>query len=115
MGELAVEVLQGIVRVGANLVKLGVVQCSDVLSMLPQHYEMGQFETILQPALEMAVSNVELLLPYLQRAPLEFLAKLLRTAPRAAACKISHHVFRHEAALKPNKEVFAVIRELRLL
>merc|ERR1712224_1009944 len=111
--ELAVEVLQGIVRAGAKLAEQGVVSWSEVMTVLPQNYESAQFELILQPALEVSQFQVELLLPFLKRISLDFLAKLLRTSPRASAQKIARHVFLDEAALKPNKEVFEVIREIR--
>mmetsp|Transcript_59698 Transcript_59698/g.142039 ORF Transcript_59698/g.142039 Transcript_59698/m.142039 type:complete len:442 (+) Transcript_59698:68-1393(+) len=113
--DIAVEVLKGVVRVGTKLVQNGVIPCNEVLGVLPQNYEVGQFEVILQPALEFLLRNVELLLPLLRRASLDFLVKLLQTAPRMAARKIARHVFREEAALKPNVDVFEAIRKHRLL
>lgn len=113
--ELAVEVLKGVVRAGAKLAEEGVVPWSEVMSVLPKNYEPSEFENILQPALDVTRFEVELLLPYLKRASLEFLARLLRTSPRATARKIARHVFLDEAALKPSSEVFDAILELRLV
>jgi hypothetical protein len=113
--DIAVELLQGIVRVGAKLAEQGMVPWSEVMTVLPKNYESAQFEFIIQPALQVSLFQVELLLPYLKRISLDFLVKLLRTSPRAAAHRIARHVFMDEAALKPSKEVFEVIRELRLV
>merc|ERR1711907_140388 len=65
--ELAVEVLQGIVRVGTRLAEQAVVSWAEVMTTLPQNYESAQFEFILQPALEALPFQVELLLPFLKR------------------------------------------------
>lgn len=113
--DLAAEVLQGIVRAGAKLAEQGVVAWSDVMNVLPQNYESAEFEAILLPALQVSIFQLDLLLPYLKKLSLDFLVKLLRTSPRVTARKIARHVFLDEAALKPNKEVFEAIRELRLV
>mmetsp|Transcript_115092 Transcript_115092/g.325212 ORF Transcript_115092/g.325212 Transcript_115092/m.325212 type:complete len:233 (+) Transcript_115092:716-1414(+) len=111
----AVEVLQGVVRVGAKLAGAGFVQREKVLGMLPRHFDAVHCNGFVEQALELVLNDVDPLLPYLSKLSHDFLERLLRMAPRLTARKIARHVFRNEASMWPSVDMLQAIRELHLI